>query len=130
MHTLIILLLLFPVQGDDEKEFMAKQTGKDKDQPDSASKDSSKSSSLAPKTEETTRSASPKHEPAERRSSGQTTLALGNPTPCKRWRGEGGRRRERWRERGGREGEREREMEREKEEEREREREREREGVE
>ena len=63
---------------------MAKQTGgKDKDQPDSASKNSSsKLSSLAPKTEEVTRSVSPKHEP-ERRSSGQTTtLGLGNPTPC------------------------------------------------
>ena len=62
---------------------MAKQTGGDKDQPDSISKDSSKSS-LAPKTEEITRSVSPKHEPAERRSSGQATLGLGNPTPCKR----------------------------------------------
>jgi hypothetical protein len=70
-------------QGDDEKEFMAKQTGsKNKDQTDSASKASSKSS-LAPKAEEITRSVSPKHEP-ERRSSGQTTtLGLGNPTPCK-----------------------------------------------
>ena len=64
---------------------MAKQTGGDKDQPDSASKDSSKSS-LAPKMEEITRSVSPKHEPAEkeRRSSGQATLGLGSPTPCKR----------------------------------------------
>ena len=71
-------------QGDDEKAFMAKQAGKDKDQPDSASKDSSKSksSSLAPKTEEVTRSVSPKHEPAERRSSGQMSLGVGNPTPC------------------------------------------------
>ena len=76
------MLFLLLLQGDDEKEFMAKQTGgKDKDQPDSASKDSS--SSLVPKTEEVTRSVSPKHEPAERRSSGQTTtLGLGNPTPC------------------------------------------------
>ena len=65
---------------------MAKQKGGGdggKDQPDSAKlpKESSKSS-LAPKPEEVTRATSPKHDTVERRSSGQASLGLGNPTPC------------------------------------------------
>ena len=63
---------------------MAKQEGDGgEDQPDSAKlpKEGSKSS-LAPKTEEVARSVSPKHDTIERRSSGQGSLGLGNPTPC------------------------------------------------
>ena len=72
-----------PLQGDDEKEFMAKQTGgKVKEQTDS-SKPSKNNSSLAPKVEDTpTRALSPKHDPAERRPSGQASLGVGSPTPC------------------------------------------------
>ena len=44
--------------------------------------DSSKSS-LAPKAEEISRATSPKHDLTERRSSGQASLGIGNPTPCK-----------------------------------------------
>ena len=61
---------------------MAKQEGGGKDQTDSISKESSKSS-LTPKNDEVVRAVSPKHESIERRSSGQMSLGLGNPTPCK-----------------------------------------------
>ena len=70
------------LQGEDEKAFMAKQTGETQTEQTDSSKPTKENSSLAPKVEDTPRAVSPKHELAERRSSGQSSLVVNSPTSC------------------------------------------------